>query len=455
MNRSLIADELPPPPRRGGIHVGLLYPGSYAESASALGLHFILGAVRSTPGCSAGRILTAGGRGRPATIEEGAALSSLPVVLVSAGWELMLAPIVETLRRASIPPLCSERDETHPLIVAGGALCVSNPDLLAPVADVLVRGDGEEAMRTLLAGLTAGADRGEILEALSDLPGTSAGTRARCGDGELPARSAFVTPRSALASMHLVEAMRGCPHGCAFCIMSRRCTGSPPRYVPARAVLESVPDTVRRVGLVGPSVLEHPEIEDILAGLADRRLEVGISSARADRVDDTLARLLASLGLRTLTVGLDGASAAIRDRIHKRVGAAEVIRAARTSRRHGIPRLKLYAMLGFEGETQQDVEELASTCLEVSASTHLTVSVGPVVPKKATALEAMPFVSRRQYASRIRSLRRAIGGRARVEAVSWREARVEALLARMDPGAAEELIRTGDLARALKDLPDP
>jgi radical SAM superfamily enzyme YgiQ (UPF0313 family) len=310
-------------------------------------------------------------------------------------------------------------------------------------------------MRTLLGALTSGADRRELLDALLHLPGAAAGTRASCNDGDLPACSAFVTPHAALASMHLVEAMRGCPHGCAFCIMSRRSTGARVRYVPSRAILESVPDTVRRVGLVGPSVLEHPEIEDILAGLADRGLEVGISSARAGRVDDTLAHLLASLGLRTLTVALDGASARIRDRIRKRVGAGDVIRAARTARRHGIARLKLYAMLGFEGETEQDVEELASTCLEVAASTHLTVSVGPVVPKKATALETMPFVGRRDYASRIRSLRRAIGGRARVDAVSWREARDEALLARMDPGAAEELIRTGDPARALKDLPDP
>jgi radical SAM superfamily enzyme YgiQ (UPF0313 family) len=377
------------------------------------------------------------------------------VLLISAGWELMLGPIVETLVRASIPPLCSERDETHPLIVAGGALSVSNPDLLEPVADVVVRGDGEEAMRTLLGGLTAGADRSEILEALRALPGASAGTSARCEDRELPARSAFVTPRSALASMHLVEAMRGCPHGCAFCIMSRRFTGSRPRYVPARTILESVPDTARRVGLVGPSVLEHPEIEDILSSLGSRSLEVGISSARADRVDGTIARLLASLGLRTLTVALDGASAAIRERIHKRVSAEEVIRAARTARRHGIPRLKLYAMLGFDGEGDGDVEELAATCLELASCTSLALSVGPVVPKKTTALEAMPFVSRRDYASRIRSLRRAIGGRARVEAVSWREARDEALLARMDREDASALVGTGDPARALRDLSDP
>ncbi len=461
MNRAIIADEVPPAPRRGGIHVGLLYPGTYAESASALGMHFIIGAVRAAPGCSAGRVLATDGRARPATLEEGAPLSSLPVVLVSAGWELMVGPLAETLRRASIPPLRSDRDETHPLIVAGGALTISNPDLLTPIADVVLRGDGEEATRVLLDRLTAGADRRGVLDALLDLDGTAEGTRATCDDGDLPARSAFVTPRSALSSMHLVEVMRGCPHGCSFCIMSRRRSGRRARYVPLQAVLDAVPSTVRRVGLVGPSVLEHPRIEDILGALRDRSLEVGISSTRADRIDDSLASLLAALGLRTLTVALDGASEGIRSRIGKRVKVADVMRAARTARGHGIRRLKLYVMLGFEGEVDADVEELASTCLELASMTSLTVSAGPVVPKKATALEAMPFVRRRIYDSRIRLLRRALGGRARIDAVPWREARDEALLSRMGRDEAAGLLAGTDAAgpldlrRALRSLPDP
>ena len=461
MNRGIIADEVPPPPRRGGIHVGVLYPGSYAESASALGLHFILGVVRSRPGCSAGRVLAAGGRTRPATLEEDAPLSTLPVLLVSAGWELMLGPLVETLRRAAIPPLARDRDASHPLIVAGGALAISNPDLLAPLADIVVRGDGEPAMRTLLDRLTAGADRRGVVEALCGLPGASPGTRAVCEDGELPARSAFVTTRSALSSMHLVEVMRGCPHGCAFCIMSRRHSGMRTRYVPGQAVLDAVPGTVRRVGLVGPSVLDHPDIEHILAALVDRGLEVGISSARAGRVDDTLAGLLGALGLRTLTVALDGASERVRARIAKKVKARDVVRAARSARKHGIRRLKLYAMLGFEGEEEQDVDELVSTCLELASLTSLVLSVGPVVPKRGTALERMPFVRRDVYRARLKILHRSLGGKARVDAVPWREARDEALLSRMGADDATGLVASAGAAepftlrRALRALPDP
>jgi len=83
------------------------------------------------------------------------------------------------------------------------------------------------------------------------------------------------------------------------------------------------------------------------------------------------------------------------------------------------------------------------------------------VPKKATALQAMPFVPRRTYESRIKLLRRTLGDRARIDAVSWREARDEALLSRMGPDEASGLLASMDatrpfeLRRALRALPDP
>lgn len=461
MRGAILADEVPPPPRRGGYHVGLVFPGSYAESASSLGVHFVLAAVRSRPGCSAGRILSPGAGSRPVTLEDGAGLATLPVLLVSCGWELMVGPLVEILRGSSIPPLASERDAVHPVIVAGGALALSNPDLLTPLADVVVRGDGEQAMHTILEHLTGGSGREDLLDALGRTEGAGEGSLALCPAEELPACSAFVTPRSALPSMHLVEVMRGCAHGCGFCIMSRRRTGRGPRYVPATSVLDSIPGHAKRVGLVGPSVLEHPEIEPILERIADRGLEVGISSARADRVDARTASLLAALGLRTLTVALDGPSSRIRRAIGKSVSARDVVRAARTARLHSIPKLKLYVMLGFEDETDADVQELAQTCGELARSTSLAVSLGPVVPKKNTPLEHMRFVTRRTYESHVRMLRRSLGPAARIDAAPWRAARDEAVLSRMSADDARRLYgrvdpsRPFDLGKALRAEPDP
>jgi radical SAM superfamily enzyme YgiQ (UPF0313 family) len=455
--RTLLSRETPPAPRRAGRHLGLVFPGSYAEASSSLGVHFVIRAARSKPGCSVGRILALQDGARPETLEEGAPAASLPVLLVSTPWELMVGPLVQILRSAGIPLLAQDRGKHHPVVVAGGALALSNPDLLEPIADVVIRGDGEEAMSTLLGLVTGSADRDEFISALAALEGGGSGTWARCATQELPVHSAYVTPRSALPSMHLTEVMRGCPHGCAFCVMSRRRTGEGPRYVPADAVLGPLPAHIRRVGLVGPSVLEHPRIAQILEELVERGLEASISSARADRVDGGIARLLSSLGLRTLTVALDGASERIRRAIGKSVHERDVLDAARAARASGIGRLKLYCMLGFEEESDDDVQELVHTCLELASMTSLSVSLGPVVPKKSTPLAGMDFVDRSTYEARLRIIRRALGRRVRVDATAWREARTEAALALMTSGQARDLycrMASGsvDLARTLRGL---
>jgi radical SAM superfamily enzyme YgiQ (UPF0313 family) len=348
------------------------------------------------------------------------------------------------LRAASVPPLAARRDPSHPLIVAGGPLTASNASLLEPVADVVVRGDGEEALSTLASHLAGGSGREELVEALRALAGARPGSRAVCPSD--PVRSVFVTPRSAFPDMHLVEVMRGCPHGCRFCVMSRR-TGAPVRFFPAARVLSSVPGHVRRVGLVGPSVLEHPEIDAILSGLARRDVQVGISSARADRVDASLAGMLADLGLRTLTVGLDGPSARIRRSIRKGVRAEHVLSAARHARAAGIGRLKLYAMTGFPGETDEDTDELAETCLELAKIVRTTLSIGPLVPKRPTSLGDAPFVRRSVYEARIRRLRRAVARHVRLDAAGWREAHLEASLARMEADRFADIVGSHDMSR--------
>ncbi len=429
MRRSPVDSETPPPPRRGAHHIAVISPGTYAESASSLGVHFLLRSLRSRPGFSAGRFVYTRGRGEPLSLEDRLPLGGFPLILASVAWELQVEHLTEILGRASIPALAKDRDGGHPVVIAGGALTLSSPHLLEPVSDVVVRGDGEDAIDAFLDSVPAATSRADVILALHGLPGTSPGTRATCSPERLPVGSAFTSPGSAYPSMHLVEVMRGCPHGCTFCIMSARRLGRP-RYVPAEAVLAAIPEGVGKVGLVGPSVLDHPRIDSILASLADRGLEAGISSARADLVDGARARLLASLGLRTLTIALDGASTRIRDSIRKRIAGEDVVRASRLARSAGIGRIKLYVMLGFPGEDDTDVDELAGTCSEIASQNHLTVSLGPLVPKRGTPLESASFVSREDYESRVRRLRSALGRRATIDSVPWREARAEADLSR-------------------------
>ncbi len=386
------------------------------------------------------------GSGLPCTLEYGDDPRALQVILCSLSWELQVGQVVEILRRARIPVLATSRDETHPIIIAGGALTLVNPALVEPLADVVIRGDGELAMETLLDFLVCGTDRAALLLAMTSQPGASMGTRA-CTKHPEPVHAAFTSPGSAFGDMHLVEVMRGCPHGCAFCIMSRRRLEQPVRYMSAAQVLDGMVPPTGRVGLVGPSVLEHPEIERLLGTLRDRKLSVGISSARADRVDRAMAGLLFDLGLKTLTVALDGPSDRIRRSIHKNLSLKDVVTAARNAREAGIPKLKLYVIIGFEGEDDEDIEELTDACLGLSSLTSLALSIGPLVAKPQTPLSRTQLVPRTLYESRIKKLRRSLRQRVKVEAAPWREAHLESILARMTADEMLDLVASHDMSR--------
>ncbi len=85
------------------------------------------------------------------------------------------------LELARIPLLKEERDERHPLIVAGGPLTFSNPDPLEPFVDVLVQGEAEELIHALVEAARLDGARGA-----AGAPGAHAGLPgARAGWGAL------------------------------------------------------------------------------------------------------------------------------------------------------------------------------------------------------------------------------------------------------------------------------
>src|SRR5205807_10141692 len=94
-----------------------------------------------------------------------------------------------------------------------------------------------------------------------------------------------------------------------YCVM-RRTTNGGMRTVEPERVLEPIPATAARVGLVGAAVTDHPRIIDLVRTLVDGGRRVGISSLRADRLcaRPELVPLLARSGAQALTTAAEGAS---------------------------------------------------------------------------------------------------------------------------------------------------
>jgi len=460
---SRLADEIGTLHKQADLAFALCYPSPYHVGMSSLGFQSIYRSLHALPGSTAERaFLPDDGTEMHrlsedlCTYESGRPVGDFPVVAFSLASELELAGVVTCLDLAGIPALHAERTahaRTFPLVIVGGPLTFSNPVPVGPFADIIVMGEADELLPALVNRLGERPDRESLLDDLAHRPGffipslhgETPPQVAIAGDSCLPACSQIVTPHTELGSMFLIEAERGCSRGCAYCVM-RKSAGGGMRVVSPERLLSLIPSEARRVGLVGAAVTDHPALAEILRALVDGGREVGVSSLRADRLDDELVGLLARGGYRTLTTAADGSSQRLRDQIDRHTRVEDLLRAAHLSRDHGIALLKLYVLIGLPGETAADIDELARLALDLAAlAPKLSLTVSPFVSKRNTPLDRQPLEDIASLDEKVDFLRRRLRGRVRLGGDAPKWAWVEHRLAQ---GGFAEGLAAAEAARA-------
>ncbi len=426
--------------KQASLRVALCYPSVYSIGMSSLGFQTIYREIHHHAEASAERAFLPdriedyrSSRTPIFTYENGSPLSDFPVVAFSISFELEIAGFFEMLDLSGIPVLREQRTHKHPLIVVGGPLTNSNPVPLAPFADLIILGEADELVHVFLDA-AAGSGREEVLARFACVAGCYVPGRtqilpaiAKASDERLPARSQIITKNTVLSSMFLIEPERGCSRGCTYCVM-RRTTNGGMRLVAPDRVLSYVPEHAGRVGLVGAAVTDHPRIKDVVREVVRSGRQIGISSLRADRLDEEFVGLLAEGGYRTLTTASDGASQRLRDEVDRKTTEKHLIRAAELTRKFRLERLKLYQMVGLPGETREDIDELIRFSRELAAIAPLTLSVSPFVAKRYTPLDGAPFEPIPSLGEKLSRLRTGLQRIAEVKPSSARWAWVEYML---------------------------
>jgi radical SAM superfamily enzyme YgiQ (UPF0313 family) len=205
--------------------------------------------------------------------------------------------------------------------------------------------------------------------------------------------------------------------------------------MPPERVLSLIPETAKRVGLVGAAVTDHPKLRTIVRSIVESGREIGISSLRADRLDEELVGLLARGGYRTLTTASDGASQQMRNRVQRRTTEQQLIRAAELARQFKLKQLKLYQMVGLPSETLEDIDELVRFSLELSRIVPLSLGISPFVAKRNTPLDGAPFEPIASLERKLAHLRRGLKGAVEVAPASPRSAWLEYMLSQGDEKA--------------------
>ena len=175
--RRRLADERGRIAKEAPLTVGLCYPSPYRVGMSSLGFQRIYRALMAAPGLGCERVFLddecesdpARLPERPVTYESMRPIGELPVLAFSVAYELEIAGVVRMLQAAGIPPRRRDRDDGHPIVIAGGPLTFSNPAPLAAIVDAIVIGEGEARVVDVIRAID-GSPRANQLDALARLP---------------------------------------------------------------------------------------------------------------------------------------------------------------------------------------------------------------------------------------------------------------------------------------------
>jgi len=418
--------------------IGLCYPNPYRVAMSSLGYQVVYRMFNARPGLTAERVVLdddadAGGRLReaPRSLEAGRLLSDFDLLAYSVSFDLDIMGLFAQLEAAGIAHLRERRGPREPPILLGGPVTASNVLPFGPFIDLAVIGDAEVALDALMDLLEEGLLGDELMAAAATIEGVwvpaihgdAVPATQKVTEGALPAYAQIVTPHAELSNMFLVEASRGCPRYCKFCLV--RAPESPMRESPIDAVMHHIPEDATRVGFVGAAVSEWSGIREALRRVTQSGRGVGVSSLRADRLDEEFVGLLARGGYRTMTIAADAPSQRLRNTMAKAIRTPHLIEAARLARGAGMNKLKLYVIIGLPGETDDDLEELIALCRELATMLPVAVGVSPLVPKLHTPLGDAPFAGIAPVQRKLALLRKALGGVADVRSASGRWAWIE------------------------------
>jgi len=473
------------PDRAAPMRVCLAFPDIYDLGMSNLGLAILYDLLNALPDVLAERtympwvdMLAAMREAHIPlySLESKHPLTDFDVVGFSLSYELVYTNVLEMLDLAGLPLRASDRDERHPLIIAGGH-ATFNPEPMADFVDAFVIGDGEDALVEVVRAYQSarGDSRAAQLRVLARVPGvyvprfydvhyhadgTVAAIEPNVPEAYLPVLKRVVPSlpppptRLIVPSVDVshnraaIEIQRGCTRGCRFCHAGM--VVRPVRERPVEEVLAAIEAIISQtgfeeVGLLSLSSSDYSGIETLVGTIVERfnsaHLSISLPALRADSFSVSLAEAIAQGRHTGFTFAPEAATERMRGVINKPIDTAQMLDVAQEVFARGWRTIKLYFMIGLPGEQIEDVQAIADLAQAVRTvgrkvhgrRTQVNVSVNTFVPKPHTpfqwvGLEAAPSIREKQAL-----LRRELRGRGlKLSYGDPEEAVLESVLARGD-----------------------
>jgi radical SAM family uncharacterized protein len=461
----------------------LCYPDLYEIGMSNMAIPILYEILNSQPDVLAERVYapwtdmeaTLRAAGIPLlSLESKHPLRDFDVIGFSLDYELTYTNVLNILDLGQIPVLASARNDSHPIVVAGGSCCL-NPEPMADFIDFFVIGEGEEVLLELIDSLRQWkkkkASKKELLHQVAAIPGVYVPSFYQVeyqADGSLKS----ITPTTAEAKPVIqrqivaklpppvtrpvvsyievvhdrgaVEIQRGCTRGCRFCqagVIYR-----PLRQRPQPEIIKAVGETIANCGynevsLVSLSTSDYPKIEELVASLVRnyKNLALSLPSLRIDSFSVKLMESLPSRRKTGLTFAPEAGSERLRRIINKGATEEEILETTAAAFSRGWRSLKLYFMLGLPTETMDDIEEIVQLVAKIRSSggtkggmPQVRVSLSTFIPKPHTPFQWVVQESEEKLNAKHERLKQ--GLRRKGSRLSWQDPKVSLLEAALSRG---------------------
>ena len=365
-------------------------------------------------------------------------LRDFDIVGFTLEYELCYTNILAMLDLAGIPLRAADRDESWPLIIAGGP-CVCNAEPMADFFDLMQLGEGEQMLQDICACVEAGKKNGwnkeQLLLELARIPGVYVPafytveyeqdgrirsvtpnregvppqvTKAIVRDMDsFPPPENFVVPIvGTIQDRASVEVLRGCVRGCRFCQAGqiyRPFRERSPKLISDCARTLCANTGYDELSLMSLSTSDHSRLKEILDRLNEwaeaDHVSLSLPSLRVDNFSQSLVEKTSRVRKSGLTFAAEAGTQRLRDVINKNVTWEQIERGCRIAFKEGYTSVKLFFIDTATTETMEDIKGIADTAQQVvnlfysipdrpkGKGVQVTISVACFVPKPWTPFQ--------------------------------------------------------------------
>ena len=375
-------------PNIGEYKLLMAYPAIEEFALASLGYMWLYKIADQTEGINAERIST----------DNIKSAKNSGAIAFSMSFDFDFMGVFEILEKLNLPFYAKMRDNSMPLIFAGGPVITTNPEPYKAFFDFMIIGDGEECFRKVLE-ILKNNDKPEALELLKKIDGVYIPNNP-VKKATVELNEVIYTPilsdKSYFKDTFIIEVARGCMNRCAFCTASY--TNLPFRANDYDKIIDAIDlglENTDKIALLGAQISAHPKFNEIMDYIrakieAGRKIELGISSLRTDSVTPHMVQTLVLGGQKHSTIAIEAASERLRRFINKNLKEDQILNAVKIARENGLKGLKIYSMIGIPTETEEDIQEflrLGKLIKEENKGFNIEFSFSTFVPKPQTPLQ--------------------------------------------------------------------